>query len=132
VSDFSNCSYHFQKPTINIPPINPLSGTESDSDSHSQNQLSPDASSSFFSPTVTTPGGQTIPHPPLSAIDEGDSDGDGDEDEDDTEGEGVGWRSVDGPHHDEESVIKAGYLWKKGVRRKVRTLVRFCRVSCAE
>jgi len=107
-----------KKPTINIPPANPpLSGTESDSDTHSQNQLSPDGSGSFFSSTVTTPGGQVANQPPLSAIDEGDSDGD--EDEDYPEGEGVGWQSVDGPHQDEESVIKAGYLWKKGVRRKV-------------
>jgi len=103
---------HRKKPTINIP--HALSGTESDSDTHSQNQLSPDASSSFFSSTVATPGGHVLNQPPLTAIDEGDSDGD--EDEDDIEG--VGWRSVDGPQQDEESVIKAGYLWKKGVRRK--------------
>jgi hypothetical protein len=46
---------------------------------------------------------------------------DGDEDEDDPEGEGVGWRSVDAPQAG-ETVVKAGYLWKKGVRRKVADL----------
>lgn len=107
-----------KKPTINISTSNPLSGTESDSDSHSQIQLSPDASSLFFPSTTVTPGSQ----PPLSVIAEADAlrnenESDGDEDEDDPEGEGLGWRSVDAPQSG-EAVVKAGYLWKKGVRRK--------------
>lgn len=103
-------SLPLQKPTINIP----HSGTESDSDSYSQNQLSPDASASFTLPPSILPSG--IQQPQLSAIDEGESDGD--EDEDEGEG-GVGWRSVYAPQADEEAVVKAGYLWKKGLRRKV-------------
>ena len=62
----------------------------------------------------------------MSAIAESDALGnenesDGDEDEDDIEGEGAGWRSVDAPQAG-ETVVKAGYLWKKGVRRKVSNL----------
>jgi hypothetical protein len=105
----SNCSWHSKSNPINIP----HSGTESDSDAYSQNQLSPDASTSFFHPSVTS-GAQPSQ---LSAIDESDVD------EDEEEGEGVGWRSVNTPHAGEESVVKAGYLWKKGLRRGVRRLL---------
>lgn len=59
--------------------------------------------------------------PPLSSIAErGSASGEDSEEEDEEEG---GWRSADikGKPRDslEESVIKSGYLWKKGERRKV-------------
>jgi pleckstrin homology domain-containing family A member 1/2 len=59
--------------------------------------------------------------PPLSSIAErGSASGEDSEEEEEEEG---GWRSADvkGKPRDsvDESVIKSGYLWKKGERRKV-------------
>ena len=62
--------------------------------------------------------------PPLSSIAErrSNSGEDTDEEEDAVEG---GWRTADvKPRNSvDESVIKAGYLWKKGERRKVEILL---------
>lgn len=65
--------------------------------------------------------GTSSSQPPLSSIAERRSDsGEDTEDEDAVEG---GWKTADvrtKPRNSgEESVIKAGYLWKKGERRKV-------------
>ncbi|KAL4072757.1 hypothetical protein V8B97DRAFT_1870295 [Scleroderma yunnanense] len=95
-----------------------VSGTESDSDS----VLSPDlvsttshslaSSGAFLSGTL---------QPPLSSIAERRSGSGGEESEEDDEDE-EGWPSVDRSGNVltsmEESVIKSGYLWKKGERRK--------------
>ncbi|KAL1673386.1 hypothetical protein EV122DRAFT_222778 [Schizophyllum commune] len=89
-----------------------VSGTESDSDS-------------FLSPDVYAPAGsQFVPQQPLSAIAERRSIGGEDsEDEDDAEGAG-GWRTASeasvprGPLGEGTTILKAGYLWKKGERRK--------------
>ncbi len=65
--------------------------------------------------------GVALAQAPLSAIAERSNSGEDTEDEDDEE-EG-GWKSAAsrvGTHDSvDESVIKAGYLWKKGERRKV-------------
>ncbi|KAJ7017419.1 pleckstrin-like protein [Mycena alexandri] len=104
------------------PPV--LSGTESDSDSI----LVPDA---LTSGAVSASGGgstvYTAPsaQPLLSSIAErrSGSGGEDSEDEDADEEEG-GWKTADArkapfPQGSaDESVIKAGYLWKKGERRK--------------
>ena len=60
--------------------------------------------------------------PPLSAIAERAS-GSGEESEEDDEEEGGPWRTADKAQSMQdpvnEGVIKSGYLWKKGERRKV-------------
>ncbi|TRM64287.1 hypothetical protein BD626DRAFT_491338 [Schizophyllum amplum] len=90
-----------------------VSGTESDSDS-------------IISPDVYSPaGGQFVPQQPLSAIAErrSVSGGEDSEDEDDADGAG-GWRTASeasaprGPLGEGTTILKAGYLWKKGERRK--------------
>ncbi|KAJ7158514.1 pleckstrin-like protein [Mycena filopes] len=104
------------------PPV--LSGTESDSDSI----LVPDA---LTSGAVTASGGgstvYTAPsaQPLLSSIAERRSGSGGEESEDeDADEEEGGWKTADArkapfPQGSaDESVIKAGYLWKKGERRK--------------
>jgi hypothetical protein len=94
-----------------------VSGTESESDS----VVSPEMLSVSGSQSV--PGSSSAPsQPPLSSIAERCS-GDGEDSEEDEEHveaarkiadvQGRGRGSID------ESVIKAGYLWKKGERRKV-------------
>jgi hypothetical protein len=98
-----------------------VSGTESDSDS----ALSPD----LVSPTSQSYGSNTIPgstsQPPLSSIAEGKSGSGEESDEDEEEEEEGGWRTAtmaEKPHGSfDEKMIKSGYLWKKGERRKVRT-----------
>lgn len=83
--------------------------------------MSPDATSSFF---PSSAGSTVAPPGPLFAIAEAGPQVTGDEsDEDEDEGEGVVWRSVDATEDEADSVIKAGYLWKKGVRRKVLIIV---------
>lgn len=68
--------------------------------------------------------GNSSMQPPLSSIAERRS-GSG-EDSDEEEEEEGGWKSADirGKPRDnvDESVIKSGYLWKKGERRKVSVL----------
>ena len=101
-----------------------MSGTESDSDS-------------FLSPDVYAPAGsQFVPQQPLSAIAERRSIGGEDsEDEDDAEGAG-GWRTASeasvprGPLGEGTTILKAGYLWKKGERRKVREVCSACMCVC--
>ncbi|KAH9481305.1 Pleckstrin homology domain-containing family A member 1 [Psilocybe cubensis] len=96
----------------------PVSGTESDSDSI----LTPDVSTPMGHPQSMHVGPSSTSHPPLSSIAERRSDsGEDSEDEDAAEGPG-GWKTADvrtKPRNSaDESVIKAGYLWKKGERRK--------------
>ena len=83
----------------------PVSGTESDSDSG----LTPEHIASSSAP------------PPLSAIAE--QRRAGEDTEDDEEGTGA-WRTADVPRTAGGSDLRAGYLWKKGERRKVRHLQR--------
>ena len=83
----------------------PVSGTESDSDSG----LPPEHAASSSAP------------PPLSAIVERRRAGE--DTEDDEEGTGA-WRTADVPRTAGDSDLRAGYLWKKGERRKVRHLQR--------
>ncbi|KAI0925531.1 hypothetical protein AcV5_008244 [Taiwanofungus camphoratus] len=96
----------------------PVSGTESDSDS----VFSPETVSA---PPVATASavlsGNSSQPPLLSSIAEREretaSGEESEEDEDDEEGN---WRSADpmGDERADETVIKTGYLWKKGERRK--------------
>ncbi|KAI9460746.1 hypothetical protein F5148DRAFT_251418 [Russula earlei] len=84
------------------PPPHPsaaVSGTESDSDSG----LFPDHGASGSAP------------PPLSAIAERRKAG---EDSEDDEGDTGAWRTADVPRAAGDSDLRAGYLWKKGERRK--------------
>jgi len=81
-----------------------VSGTESDSDSG----LSPDHIASSSAP------------PPLSAIAERRTAGEDSEDDEEEEDTGA-WRTADVPRAAGDSDIRAGYLWKKGERRKVRS-----------
>ncbi|KAF5337929.1 hypothetical protein D9758_013107 [Tetrapyrgos nigripes] len=105
-------------PPVTVPPV---SGTESDSDSI----LTPDPYTMSPSGMVTSlAGGSHAPaQQPLSSIAErrSGSGGEDSEDEDD-EGEG-GWKTADVSSIQlkdavDEVVIKTGYLWKKGERRK--------------
>ncbi|KAG2074328.1 PH-domain-containing protein, partial [Suillus decipiens] len=93
-----------------------VSGTESDSDS----ALSPD----LVSPTSQSYGSNVVSSTsqhPLSSIAEGRA-GSGEESDEDEEEEEGGWRTVtraEKPHGSfDEKMIKSGYLWKKGERRK--------------
>jgi hypothetical protein len=104
---------------VQVPP-SAVSGTESDSDTvlyTDNNVLAAGAgvSSSY--------GASVQVQPLLSSIAErrSASGGEDSEDEDADEEEG-GWKTTVAPRPQgsaEESVIKAGYLWKKGERRKV-------------
>jgi hypothetical protein len=96
-----------------------VSGTESDSDSI----LSPE--NTTLTPTTSTSGGaiytSNIIQPPLDSIAEGplaseDSDDDREAVEDVDEGKAAQKRKSS-----DETIIKSGYLWKKGERRKVRS-----------
>ncbi|KAG6910840.1 hypothetical protein DXG01_007155 [Tephrocybe rancida] len=101
------------KPSI-ISTDAPVSGTESDSDS-------------LMSPSLMATQGLSgslhagTSMPPLSSIAERRS-GSGEDSEEEEEEEEGGWKSADirGRPQDsvDESVIKSGYLWKKGERRK--------------
>ncbi|KAJ6520918.1 pleckstrin-like protein [Mycena vulgaris] len=96
-----------------------VSGTESDSDSI-LDTLGPVGVGASGSSVYAAPSAQPL----LSSIAERRSgSGEDSEDEDEDEEEG-GWKTADArdkPHprgSADESVIKAGYLWKKGERRK--------------
>lgn len=116
-----------QKPAIAIAPV---SGTESDSDS----ALSPDTPSNIVCQSLAGVSGSLLPsagaNKALTSIAERRS-GSGDESEEDEDeeenGEIGGWRSADvrgKPRGSaDETVIKAGYLSKKGERRKVCTIL---------
>ncbi|KAJ7592926.1 pleckstrin-like protein [Mycena floridula] len=84
----------------------PVSGTESDSDS-------------IISPEAPTTGTASIHTAPLSSIAERRDGSDSEEEDEEEEG---GWKtaemSLNHQSSKDESVIKAGYLWKKGERRK--------------
>ena len=95
-----------------------VSGTESDSDSI----LSPE--NSALTPSTSTSGGalyaSNVSQPPLDSIAEAslvseDSDDDREPEEDVDESKAVHKRKST-----DETIIKSGYLWKKGERRKVR------------
>jgi hypothetical protein len=83
-----------------------VSGTESDSDSG----LTPEQHTASSSAP-----------PLLSAIAERRNAGE--DSEDDEEGTGA-WRTADVPRAAGDSDLRAGYLWKKGERRKVRHVQR--------
>lgn len=96
-----------------------VSGTESDSDSI----LSPE--NMALTPSTSTSGGalyaSNVSQPPLDSIAEGslvseDSEDDREPDEDVDESKAVHKRKSS-----DETIIKSGYLWKKGERRKVRS-----------
>ncbi|KIJ13382.1 hypothetical protein PAXINDRAFT_117059 [Paxillus involutus ATCC 200175] len=104
------------------PPISQahVSGTESDSDSVlSPESLSPTHSQSLGSSGVLISGSGS--QPPLSSIAERRT-GSGEESEEDDEEDEVPWRTADKSQRTQDSmdegVIKSGYLWKKGERRK--------------
>ncbi|KAJ3995809.1 pleckstrin-like protein [Lentinula boryana] len=106
-------------PPVTVPPV---SGTESDSDSilTPDWNLSPSGMASGTSGTILP--GVSLQQQPLSSIAERRSGSGEDSEDDDDEGEG-GWKTAQtGEGHTQgsidESVIKAGYLWKKGERRK--------------
>jgi hypothetical protein len=70
--------------------------------------------------------GPSSSQPPLSSIAERRSDSG--EDTEDEETAFGGWKTAENADNKprksvDESVIKAGYLWKKGERRKVRSLI---------
>jgi len=84
-----------------------------------------------LTPDVLTPGGvhggslhvgASVSQPPLSSIAERRSNS-GEDTEDEEDAIAGGWKTADvsaKPRNSvDESVIKAGYLWKKGERRKV-------------
>ncbi|KAI0655667.1 PH-domain-containing protein [Cubamyces menziesii] len=112
------------KPQVKKPtPVSvAVSGTESDSDS----VFSPDA---VISPSPmanigaggTVHGATSSSQPPLSVIEERRS-GSGEESEEGSDDEEGGWRVQDTSAATrgslDETVIKTGYLWKKGERRK--------------
>ncbi|KAH7884375.1 hypothetical protein F5I97DRAFT_1929251 [Phlebopus sp. FC_14] len=112
-------SVHSAAKPKKVPPLQQahVSGTESDSDS----VLSPD----LVSPTSQSLGSSGVlisgsgSQPPLSSIAERRA-GSGEESEDDDDEDGP-WRTADKVKMQDsadESVIKSGYLWKKGERRK--------------
>ncbi|KAF8206159.1 hypothetical protein K438DRAFT_1816686 [Mycena galopus ATCC 62051] len=95
-----------------------VSGTESDSDTI----LSPE---STLSPTAVGSNLYTAPsaQPLLSSIAERSVSGGEDSEDEDADSEEGGWKTGEARHQHqqgsvEEYVIKAGYLWKKGERRK--------------
>ncbi|KAF8969157.1 pleckstrin-like protein [Flammula alnicola] len=98
------------------PSGNPVSGTESDSDS----VLTQDITTPMTAHGPSLHVGSSSSQPPLSSIAERRSDS-GEDTEDEVAVEG-GWKTADirtKPRNSaDESVIKAGYLWKKGERRK--------------
>ncbi|KAI0671470.1 hypothetical protein C8Q78DRAFT_973299 [Trametes maxima] len=114
-------SVHAAKPNVK-PTLSSVavSGTESDSDS----VFSPDVVSPSPMSTTSVSGvmlGTPSSQPPLSSIAERRS-GSGEESEEGTDDEEGGWRVEDASAATrgslDETVIKTGYLWKKGERRK--------------
>ncbi|KAI0091024.1 hypothetical protein BDY19DRAFT_904525 [Irpex rosettiformis] len=94
----------------------PISGTESDSDS----VLSPDnyGASPLTTPIGLTHGVGSLSQPPLQAIAERRSASGGEESEEDEEDEEDEETSLQPRGSHDETVLKTGYLWKKGERRK--------------
>ncbi|KAH7925833.1 PH-domain-containing protein [Leucogyrophana mollusca] len=114
-------SVHSAAKPKKVPPVSQahVSGTESDSDSVQSPDLVPPITQSIGSSGALLSG--SAPQPPLSSIAERRSGSGEESDEDEEDGVG-GWRVADkaGKSHNsvDEKVIKAGYLWKKGERRK--------------
>ncbi|KIK99968.1 hypothetical protein PAXRUDRAFT_130889 [Paxillus rubicundulus Ve08.2h10] len=111
-----------KKVCCTTPPISQahVSGTESDSDSVlSPESLSPTHSQSLGSSGALISGSGS--QPPLSSIAERRA-GSGEESEEDDEEDEGPWRTADKSQRTQDSmdegVIKSGYLWKKGERRK--------------
>ncbi|KAI1797029.1 PH-domain-containing protein [Ganoderma leucocontextum] len=111
------------KPPVKKPMLQsvPVSGTESDSDSvFTPDVISPSPISASMSGTLLAPGSS---QPPLQSIAERRSHSGGEDSEEDEEDEEGGWRTQANTgtmlHGSlDETVIKTGYLWKKGERRK--------------
>jgi hypothetical protein len=95
-----------------------VSGTESDSDSI----LSPDNPS--LTPSTSTSAGalfaSNVSQPPLSSIAEGSLVSEDSEDDREGDEDVGGERGVHKRRSNDETIIRSGYLWKKGERRKVR------------
>lgn len=97
-----------------------MSGTESDSDSVLSPDLSPPPTTGILAASLIQP---------LSSIAErrsGSGEGEESDEDEEDEVEEEEWRVDDGRKlrkADGDSVIKTGYLWKKGERRKVRLAV---------
>lgn len=94
-----------------------ISGTESDSDSI----LSPENQAVTPSTSASAGGLYTpsISQPPLSAIAEGSLASE--DSEDDREGDD--YKVAHKRKSSDETIIRSGYLWKKGERRKVRVIL---------
>ena len=115
-SGLENSWYPLKKPSLSTAPV---SGTESDSDSIVVTEVVP--ASPLNTPLSPSHGVGSLTQPPLQSIAERRS-GSGEESEEDEEDEEGGWRieaagQTRGSH--DETVLKCGYLWKKGERRKV-------------
>ncbi|KIJ51431.1 hypothetical protein M422DRAFT_26849 [Sphaerobolus stellatus SS14] len=101
------------KPKLSVSP-NTLSGTESDSDS----QVFMDVGSPVAHPTGVSYASSS--KEPLQSIAERES-ASCDESDDDEDEEGNEWRIAgkkEEQREEEEKIVKSGYLWKKGSRRK--------------
>jgi len=95
-----------------------VSGTESDSDSI----LSPE--NLIVTPSTSISGGviytANVTQPPLDSIAEGSLASEDSEDDRDALEDGDGSKATHRRGSSDETIIKSGYLWKKGERRKVR------------
>ncbi|KAH8100965.1 PH-domain-containing protein [Cristinia sonorae] len=106
-----------KKPSIQTAPV---SGTESDSDSVFSPDLgspSPISSASLGAAMIAA----SSSHPPLSSIAERGTGSGGEESEEDDQGDDDGWHvETEASQRDalHDTVLKTGYLWKKGERRK--------------
>ena len=90
-----------------------LSGVDSDSDSI----LTPDVAPTTPLAASVTHGG-ALTQPPLSSIAEARTNSGGEDTEDEEDDQEGGWKSATRHNSVDETVIKTGYLWKKGERRK--------------
>jgi len=95
-----------------------VSGTESDSDSI----LSPE--NLIVTPSTSISGGviytSNVTQPPLDSIAEGPLVSEDSEDDRDALEDIDGGKATHRRGSSDETIIKSGYLWKKGERRKVR------------
>lgn len=111
------CSCHgTKKPFVQTAPV---SGTESDSDSVFSPELA--SPSPILPPSLSGNMMGTSASHPLSSIAERRSASGGEESEEEDDG----WRvETEGTQREalHDTVLKTGYLWKKGERRKVRVL----------
>ncbi|KAL4245933.1 hypothetical protein ABKN59_010001 [Abortiporus biennis] len=101
------------------PTLAPVSGTESDSDSFTPEVIPPSPISAISLSAQMITGSSS--QPPLSSIAERRSASGGEESEEDEEDEDGGWNFESEARQRgslDETVLKTGYLWKKGERRK--------------